>query len=230
MHTVYTFPGFRRSIDSISIRFRELFKVRGRGKEGRQKVFRLCAVPGETKSLVIRRLPTCDDGDGDFFFIGRKKKKEGEKRGRRKSILCLFRGIIETVSRVKRFHWIIGKSDVKSFDKWFEKYKVRISLFSIRAWKKGVKIERKIKNFQRLVARRKIYLKSLLFYKIIYYLAVLGHTQNVGFLLFQIILFIIFAAVTNTISNSKICSKNNKNYYLKIKICYENLKKYYLKP
>ena len=32
-----------------------------------------------------------------------------------------------------------------------------------------------------------------------------------------------------TISNSKTCNKNNKNYYLKSKIFYENLKKYYLK-
>ena len=44
------------------------------------------------------------------------------------------------------------------------------------------------------------------------------------------IVFIIFAAVTkSTISNSEICSKNNKNYYLKSKIFYENLKKFYLK-
>ena len=35
--------------------------------------------------------------------------------------------------------------------------------------------------------------------------------------------------IKSTISNSKISSKNNKNYCLKSKICYENFKKYYLK-
>ena len=48
-------------------------------------------------------------------------------------------------------------------------------------------------------------------------------------LLFEIVLFIIFAAVPKSnISNSKIWLKNNKNNYLKSKIWYENLKKYYL--
>ena len=47
-------------------------------------------------------------------------------------------------------------------------------------------------------------------------------------LLFEILIFIIFTAVTkSTILNSKICHKNKKKYYLKTKICYENNKNYY---
>ena len=64
---------------------------------------------------------------------------------------------------------------------------------------------------------------------IVFIVAPAGYIRNVGFLLLKIVIFIIVAAVTkSTISNGKICYKNNKNYYLKTKICYENHKNYYL--
>ena len=50
-------------------------------------------------------------------------------------------------------------------------------------------------------------------------------------LLFKIVLLMTVAKIIKiNISNSKICSKNNQNYYLKkSKISYENLENYYLK-
>ena len=42
------------------------------------------------------------------------------------------------------------------------------------------------------------------------------------------VLFVTAAKIIKiTIANSKICYKNNKNYYLKTKISYENNKNYY---